>query len=112
MLSDLFTERPQFDWMLKVLLELLHSRPLEDELVSQYLVIGICKASAVLGVVSVWRFENDLEYEIHKLEMKLIARISTVLCMRDLKLKFSQYSSIHTNYIIPHCTTLQYNHNI
>ena len=24
----------------------------------------------------------------------------------------SQYSSIHTNYIIPHCTTLQYNHNI
>ena len=29
-----------------------------------------------------------------------------------LKLKFSQYSSIHTNYIIPHCTTLQYNHNI
>ena len=28
-----------------------------------------------------------------------------------LKLKFSQYSSIHTNYIIPHCTTLQYNHN-
>ena len=29
-----------------------------------------------------------------------------------LKLKFSQYSSIHTNYIIPHCTTLPYNHNI
>ena len=29
-----------------------------------------------------------------------------------LKLKFSQYSSIHTNYIITHCTTLQYNHNI
>ena len=27
-------------------------------------------------------------------------------------LKFSQYSSIHTNYIIPNCTTLQYNHNI
>ena len=30
----------------------------------------------------------------------------------SLKLKFSQYSSIHTNYIIPHCTTLQYNHTI
>ena len=29
-----------------------------------------------------------------------------------LKLKFSQYSSILTNYIISHCTTLQYNHNI
>ena len=62
MLSDLFTERPQFDWMLKVLLELLHSRPLEDELVSQYLVIGICKASAVLGVVSVSRFKNYVIY--------------------------------------------------
>ena len=34
------------------------------------------------------------------------------LCVQVLKLKFSQYSSIHTNYIIPHCTTLQYNHNI
>ena len=32
--------------------------------------------------------------------------------MECLKLKFSQYSSIHTNYIIPNCTTLKYNHNI
>ena len=30
----------------------------------------------------------------------------------SLKLKLSKYSSMHTNYIIPHCTTLQYNHNI
>ena len=28
-----------------------------------------------------------------------------------LKVKFRQYPSIHTNYIISHCTTLQYNHN-
>ena len=35
--------------------------------------------------------------------------ISPLQC---LKLKFSQYSSIHTNYIIPNCTTLQYDHNI
>ena len=52
MLSDLFTERPQYDWLLKVLLGLLQSHPLEDELISQYLVIGVCKAAAVLGVVS------------------------------------------------------------
>ncbi|KAK2140534.1 hypothetical protein NP493_5718g00007 [Ridgeia piscesae] len=51
MLSDLFTERPQFEWMFKILLELLHSHPLEDELISQYLVIGVCKAAAILGVV-------------------------------------------------------------
>ena len=30
----------------------------------------------------------------------------------NLKLNFSQYQSIHTNYIISHCTTLRYNHNI
>ena len=29
-----------------------------------------------------------------------------------LKLKFRKYPSIHTNYIISHCTSLQYNHNI
>ena len=29
-----------------------------------------------------------------------------------LKLTFSLYPSIHTNYIIAHCTTLLYNHNI
>ena len=28
-----------------------------------------------------------------------------------LKLTFMQYPAIHTNYIISHCTTLQYNHN-
>ena len=31
---------------------------------------------------------------------------------RNLKLTFMQYPAIHTNYIISHCTTLQYNHNI
>ena len=29
-----------------------------------------------------------------------------------LKLKCMQYPAILTNYIISHCTTLQYNHNI
>ena len=29
-----------------------------------------------------------------------------------LKLTFRQYPAIHTNYIISHCTTLQYDHNI
>ena len=30
---------------------------------------------------------------------------------RRLKLTFMQYPEVHTNYIISHCTTLQYNHN-
>ena len=33
-------------------------------------------------------------------------------CWNIVKLNFSQYPSIHTNYIISHCTTLCYNHNI
>ena len=41
--------------------------------------------------------------------LKSAARI--LLQCAFLKLKFSQYSSIHTNSIIPHCATLQYNHN-
>ena len=44
---------------------------------------------------------------------ELVKLDNTLACLKNtLKLKFSQYSSIHTNYIIPHCTTLQYNHNI
>ena len=30
----------------------------------------------------------------------------------NLKVTFRKYPAIHTNYIIPHCTTLQFNHNI
>ena len=32
--------------------------------------------------------------------------------MLDLKLKSSQYPGYRTNYMVHHCTTLQYNHNI
>ena len=31
--------------------------------------------------------------------------------LKGLKLTFRQYPAIHTNYILSHCTTLQYNHN-
>jgi len=51
-LSDVFTERAQFDWMLSVLLEVQRSHPSEDELVGHYVVLGICKAAAVVSIVS------------------------------------------------------------
>ena len=50
-LSDLFVEREQFDWMLDILLELQKTHPVEDELILQYVNVGICKAAAVFGVV-------------------------------------------------------------
>ncbi|XP_029601152.1 huntingtin isoform X1 [Salmo trutta] len=48
--SDLFTERNQFDMMFTTLMELQKSHPAEDEIVNQYLVPALCKAAAVLGM--------------------------------------------------------------
>jgi len=49
--SDLFTERNQFDMMFSTLMELQKLHPAEDEILNQYLVPAICKAAAVLGMV-------------------------------------------------------------
>uniref|UniRef100_A0A668A4P2 Huntingtin n=1 Tax=Myripristis murdjan TaxID=586833 RepID=A0A668A4P2_9TELE len=48
--SDLFTERNQFDMMFSTLIELQKLHPPEDEILNQYLVPAICKAAAVLGM--------------------------------------------------------------
>ncbi|XP_026856221.2 huntingtin isoform X2 [Electrophorus electricus] len=48
--SDLFTERNQFDMMFSTLMELQKAHPPEDEILNQYLVPAICKAAAVLGM--------------------------------------------------------------
>ncbi|XP_071090376.1 huntingtin-like isoform X1 [Haliotis cracherodii] len=51
-LSDLFMEREQFELMLDTLLDVHKTHPSEDELVTQYLNVGICKAVAVVGADS------------------------------------------------------------
>ncbi|ESO95031.1 hypothetical protein LOTGIDRAFT_160793 [Lottia gigantea] len=51
-LSDLFMEREQFEMMLDTFLDLYKQHPSEDEILLQYLIVGICKASAVIGVDS------------------------------------------------------------
>uniref|UniRef100_A0A1A7XTR7 Huntingtin n=2 Tax=Iconisemion striatum TaxID=60296 RepID=A0A1A7XTR7_9TELE len=48
--SDLFTERNQFDMMFSTLMELQKLHPPEDEILNQYLVPATCKAAAVLGM--------------------------------------------------------------
>ena len=51
LLSDLFSERAQFEWLLETFIELHRIAQIsEDEIISQYLIVGICKASAVLGL--------------------------------------------------------------
>lgn len=49
--SDLFTERSQFEMMYLTLTELRRVHPSEDEILLQYLVPATCKAAAVLGMV-------------------------------------------------------------
>lgn len=53
MLSDVFTDKSQFEWMLTMLLDIYKSHPGEDELVTQYLIVGVCKAAAVVGMVCI-----------------------------------------------------------
>ncbi|XP_004624658.1 huntingtin isoform X2 [Octodon degus] len=48
--SDLFTERSQFEMMYATLTELRRAHPPEDEILVQYLVPATCKAAAVLGM--------------------------------------------------------------
>ncbi|XP_071947754.1 huntingtin-like isoform X2 [Antedon mediterranea] len=60
-ISDVFTERAQFEWMFDTLLELNKNHPVEDELVTQYVISGICKAAAILGM------EKDISEKVCKL---------------------------------------------
>ncbi|CAH1990108.1 unnamed protein product [Acanthoscelides obtectus] len=48
-ISDLFMDKAQFSWLLDVFLELSKLHTVEDELLHQYLITGICKAVAVLS---------------------------------------------------------------
>ncbi|XP_006875391.1 PREDICTED: huntingtin [Chrysochloris asiatica] len=48
--SDLFTERSQFEMMYSTLTQLRRVHPSEDEILIQYLVPATCKAAAVLGM--------------------------------------------------------------
>lgn len=50
-LSDMFSEVGHYEWMFHTLLAMSKSHPLHDEIVHQYLVIGIAKSAAVLQLV-------------------------------------------------------------
>ncbi|KFM66462.1 Huntingtin, partial [Stegodyphus mimosarum] len=60
-LSDIFMEKAQFEWMLDTFLEVQRIHPAEDEIIAQYLIFGICKAAAVLGI------EQDVLERLRKL---------------------------------------------
>jgi len=66
MLSDVFTDKAQFEWMLSMFLNIHRSHPAEDELTMQYLVVGICKAAAVVGLVS-WLYLRNIILWVYSL---------------------------------------------
>ena len=52
MLSDLFYEKTQYDWMFSTLLTLHGHHIAEDELMNQFMLLGLCKAAAMQSAVS------------------------------------------------------------
>lgn len=55
-ISDLFMDKSQFTWMMEIFLELSKMHTVEDELLHQYLIVGICKAVSILNPVSlIWK---------------------------------------------------------
>ncbi|XP_058802645.1 huntingtin isoform X2 [Phymastichus coffea] len=48
LVSELFVERSQFQWMLESCMELWKNHQVEDEILRRHLIVSICKTSAVL----------------------------------------------------------------
>lgn len=60
MLSDIFMESSQFDWMLSLFMDMYRHHPSEDEILAQYLILGIAKAAAVVSL------DSDMQEKIRK----------------------------------------------
>ncbi|KAF6030712.1 hypothetical protein EB796_010963 [Bugula neritina] len=60
MLSDLFYEKSQFAWMFSTLYDLYLNHHAEDELMNQYVVLGLCKAAAI-------HLDSNMEEKLCKL---------------------------------------------
>lgn len=82
MLSDVFTERSQYEWMLHKFLELSRSHPSEDELMQQLLTLGVCKAVALLAPVS-------HTIVLSKLNTFDMVRLSSISVIYDFSLSFA-----------------------
>ena len=77
--------------------------------------------AAVVQMLNPGTAKTLLDYEVqvfctmcqHSSTIPLVVTLfGTCIKQIALKLNFRKYPAIHTNYIIPHSTTLQYNHNI
>lgn len=89
--SDLFTERNQFEMMYTTLTELRKVHPSEDEILLQYLVPALCKAAAVLGMV---RFFGGIKLSVNLLpEFYILDRCFSTSAMLSC-VDFSSWHSL------------------
>lgn len=47
-ISDFFTEPAQFTWLFDTCMMLHSKHPIEDDIMHQYIVLGICKSASVM----------------------------------------------------------------
>lgn len=61
-MSDLFTEREHYVWMLNLCLDVSHSHHHEDLLLHQYVIIAAAKAMAIskTEVIFTWQVQNRI----------------------------------------------------
>ncbi|CAH0556043.1 unnamed protein product [Brassicogethes aeneus] len=78
-LSDLFTEKSQFQWMLDLFLDLSKSHTIEDDLVHQYLIIGVCKSASIL-IPDLDTFETIKKLLVQYLKYAFIPSRIACLC--------------------------------
>ncbi|KAG1678706.1 Huntingtin [Nymphon striatum] len=107
LLSDIFTERAQFDWMQDILLDLTRTHPPEDEIISQYLIVGICKSVAVLNMESdmVERLRKLVELSLRSTYLPVrIATLHGILYILQLGVgeEISGFIPIAIDYIVKH----------
>ena len=71
-------EREQYEWMLDFLLDILKGHPSEDEIMMQYINVGLSKATAVIGLVSIKNNYRNIIY-IHTLCENSLVLLHVVL---------------------------------
>lgn len=76
-MSDLFTEREHYIWMLNVCLDLSQSHHHEDLLLHQYIIIAAAKAMAI-SITEVFFTRTTDTTDINEIYVLLINRISVL----------------------------------
>uniref|UniRef100_A0A0A9YYT2 Huntingtin n=1 Tax=Lygus hesperus TaxID=30085 RepID=A0A0A9YYT2_LYGHE len=78
-LSDMFSESGHYEWMFHTFVALSKSHPVHDEIMHQYLIIGVAKSAAVLQLV-----EGDNSDKVIKTLESALRNSSSLICMAGI----------------------------